>query len=670
MPQYSPRETPDDSTLGRNMNRVGSHSARENVFREDINALRALAVIAVVGFHLHLPGFDGGFTGVDSFLVITGYLMGLKVVRSLGANRFSLVAFWTARMRRIYPALAVVVILTIVVGWFLMLPVQFFKHLLQSLSALAFVSNFAFSFDSGYFSAPAQTKALLHTWSLSVEWQFYFWMPIIAMLTWRRWQSVNALFGVFLSAAALSLAWCLWESHTNATAQPFFSLRTRAWEPLVGGIIAITEVKYRPEWTRHSFAYAGWLLLLTCTIASMPENGWPSEYTILPVIGATLVIVSRNEFPLLRNVFVQRIGDWSYSIYLWHWPIWVLVLGWCELHGTEVSHETKAMVIVSSLAMGAASYSFIEQPFRANSAFWTTAPLLKLSMAISTVLTVLTIAGYRDNGFPWRFPDYIQAAEAARRIDTPRGECFRNKNSTKPSAEPYCSFGDLDQRPSLVLWGDSFANQFLEPLSVSATTHHLHGLIATQSACRVYLEHPPSPCANFIQETLQFILSPHGPSIVVIDSSWGRGDDAAVVVDRLLDAGKTVILIKPLLNIGFDLPRRWIENQVRRGGPIPNWNVEATPSLLSSNTRIAMEKYIVAKHAADPHFITIDPQTKICANGSCTLVKDGHANFRDTAHIASETAMQYLPLFDEALDKLSLQRVSPPQFQRVMPSLP
>ncbi|MGN6412007.1 MAG: acyltransferase family protein [Nitrobacter sp.] len=633
-----------------------THVPHEDIFRKDINALRALAVTSVVGFHLHLSGFGGGFVGVDSFLVITGYLMGLKVVRSLISDRFSLVAFWTARMRRIYPALAVVVILTVIAGWFFMLPVQFFKHLLQSLSALAFVSNFAFSFDSGYFSAPAQTKALLHTWSLSVEWQFYFWMPIIAILTWRRWRSIDVLLGVFLSATILSLAWCLWESHTNVTAQPFFSLRTRAWEPLVGGLIAIAETKYGSGWARPPFlAYIGWLLLLACTLVSMPENGWPNEYTILPVTGAALVIISRNEFLLLRNSATQRIGDWSYSIYLWHWPIWVLVLGWCALHGTEADYETKAAVIVSSIAIGAASYSFIEQPFRANSSFWTATPLLKLSTAIFSVLAIVTIAGYLDNGFAWRFPDYIQAAEAARRIDTPRGECFRNKNSKKPSAETYCSFGDLDQDPSLILWGDSFANQFLEPLSVSAATHHLHGLIATQSACRVYLGHPPSPCAAFIQETLRFILGPKGPSIIVIDSSWGRGDDAAVVIDRLLDAGKTVILIKPLLNIGFDLPRRWIENQVRQGGPIPNWSVEATPSLLVSVQRATMEKSIVAKHATNPHFITIDPQTKICGDGSCTLVKDGKPNFRDTAHIASETAMQYLPLFDEALDKLSPQ---------------
>ncbi len=633
-----------------------TYLARKDIFRKDINALRALAVTSVVGFHLHLSGFGGGFVGVDSFLVITGYLMGLKVVRGLIVDRFSLAAFWTARMRRIYPALAVVVILTIIAGWFLMLPVQFFKHLLQSLSALAFVSNFAFGFDSGYFSAPAQTKALLHTWSLSVEWQFYFWMPLIAILAWRRWRSIDILFGVFLSATILSLAWCLWESHANATAQPFFSLRTRAWEPLVGGLIAIAEIKYGSRWARPlTLAYAGWLLLLACIMVSMPENGWPNEYTILPVIGTALVIVSRNEFLLLRNLGTQRIGDWSYSIYLWHWPIWVLVLGWYALHGAEVGYGTKAAVIVSSVAIGATSYSFIEQPFRASS-FWTTTPLLKLSTVIFSVLAVLTIAGYWDNGFPWRFPDYIQAAEAARRIDTPRGECFRNKNSTKPSPETYCSFGDLSQGPSLILWGDSFANQFLEPLSASATTHHLHGLIATQSACRVYLGHPPSACANFIQETLQFILDPKGPSIVVIDSSWGRGDDAAAVIDRLLDAEKTVILIKPLLNIGFDLPRRWIENQIRHGGPILNWSLKETPSLLLGATRAIMEKSIVAKHTTNPHFITIDPQTQICTNGSCILVRDGKPNFRDTAHIASETAMQYLPLFDEALDKLSLQQ--------------
>ena len=159
------------------LTKVTSKSANRDAFRLDINALRALSVVAVVGFHFQIPGFAGGFVGVDVFLVITGYLMTTKVLNELKLGRFSLWAFGMMRMRRIYPALAVAVAASVVVGWFVTLPGEYLKHLLQALSALAFVSNFAFSSDNGYFAMAAQTKPLLHTWSLSLEWQFYIWMP-------------------------------------------------------------------------------------------------------------------------------------------------------------------------------------------------------------------------------------------------------------------------------------------------------------------------------------------------------------------------------------------------------------------------------------------------------------------------------------------------------------
>jgi len=163
-----------------------SSEPRGGTFRLDINALRALSVLAVLGYHLKIPRFAGGFVGVDVFLVITGYLMTAKVLADLAANRFSLWSFGMMRMRRIYPALAVVVLLSAVVGWFVTLPGEYMRHLRQACYALVALSNFAFDADNGYFAMAAQTKPLLHTWSLAIEWQFYIWMPLVAALIWRH----------------------------------------------------------------------------------------------------------------------------------------------------------------------------------------------------------------------------------------------------------------------------------------------------------------------------------------------------------------------------------------------------------------------------------------------------------------------------------------------------
>ena len=231
-----------------------------DAFRLDINALRALSVVAVVGFHFQIPGFAGGFVGVDVFLVITGYLMTTKVLNDLKLGRFSLWTFWMMRMRRIYPALAVLAIASVIVGWFVTLPAEYLRHLLQALSALTFLSNFAFKSDSGYFAMAAQTKPLLHTWSLSLEWQFYFFMPLIVGLVWRlasrAMSGIDAVVVALQVFAALSLAWCLWASQQDATGSSFFSLQARAWEPLAGGLIAAAEIRRRSEGIARSLLAA------------------------------------------------------------------------------------------------------------------------------------------------------------------------------------------------------------------------------------------------------------------------------------------------------------------------------------------------------------------------------------------------------------------------------
>ena len=363
---------------------AGKHAGPDG-FRLDINALRALSVIAVVGFHFQIPGFAGGFVGVDVFLVITGYLMTTKVLNDLKLGRFSLWTFWMMRMRRIYPALVVLTIASVVVGWFVTLPSEYLRHLLQALSALTFLSNFAFKSDSGYFAMAAQTKPLLHTWSLSLEWQFYFFMPLIVGLVWRlalrAMSGINAVVVALQVFAALSLAWCLWASRQDATGSSFFSLQARAWEPLAGGLIAAAEIRRRsegiadPSWLLSPIiAVAGWVLVAGCVVYPLPEAQWPGVLTILPILGSASIIAARQGSRaggLLGVSAIQRVGDWSYSIYLWHWPIWVFALSWLSVRGYGVGATQKILMVLASLVLGAVSYRIIEQPVRIRRDFWT-----------------------------------------------------------------------------------------------------------------------------------------------------------------------------------------------------------------------------------------------------------------------------------------------------------
>jgi peptidoglycan/LPS O-acetylase OafA/YrhL len=646
-----------------------SLSAGAQVFRLDINALRALSVLAVLGYHFEMPGFAGGFVGVDLFLVITGYLMTAKVMNDLMQDRFSFLDFSLMRLRRIFPALAVVIVASAVLGWFVTLPGEYQKHLRQACYALVFLSNFAFDNDNGYFAMAAQTKPLLHTWSLAVEWQFYIWMPLVVSRVWRWASALKSKVAATMLAlqviAALSLIWCLWQSHDDAMASAFFSLRARAWEPLAGGLIAVAEVRCRmsgvarPSWMSTPFvAVFGWVLVLGCIAYPFPTSDWPGILTTIPVLGASLIVGARQgagAAGVLDISPIQRIGDWSYSIYLWHWPLWVFALSWLSLRGHAVDVVEKALLFVVSLAIGAMSYRYIEQPFRLRRDIWTPRRLTMTAGAVLSVFLVFTAAAFLDQGFPARLPDYLLPAEMARATDTPRDECFRNSNSVNRATETYCGFGSAAAaaEPSAILWGDSFANQYLDPISSAAVENGVYGLIATQSACRPFLDDPArnsadrQACRNFNRSTLDFVLNHAEPSVVILGGNWGSAIEVTALVDRLLASGKAVVLIMPLLNIGFDVPQRWIENQVRAGGAISEWKVEADPSLTMSGLRAEVAQNL-DKYRDDPRLVTLDPQTAVCEQGFCYLVRNGQANFRDTAHISNVNAIQYKGLFDTA----------------------
>lgn len=210
-------------------------------FRADINTLRAWAVLAVVFYHFELAGFGSGFVGVDIFFVISGYLITGQALALLASGNFSFSAFWTARLRRIAPALLVTVAGSLLAGWWLTMPDDFLRHVRQMLFAVTFSSNITFGDARGYFDAAAQTKPLLHTWSLSIEWQFYLLLPLLLAAAWRLSRSsakpVRSVSTALLLLALASAAWCFWLS-TQAPGAAFFSWAARAWELLAGGLVA------------------------------------------------------------------------------------------------------------------------------------------------------------------------------------------------------------------------------------------------------------------------------------------------------------------------------------------------------------------------------------------------------------------------------------------------
>lgn len=417
-------------------------------FRKDINGLRAVAVIAVVLFHFNPVWMPGGFAGVDVFFVISGFLMTSIIFRGIEQDNFSIVRFYAARANRIFPALAVLCLSLLVFGWFTLLDFDFDRLSKHVLSSIVFVSNIVYWRESGYFDAVSHEKWLLHTWSLSVEWQFYILYPL-ALVFMRKFMPIKTMRLIVLSGAVIGFAGC-----TVATYKwpdfAYYLLPARAWEMLIGGVAYLYPLRVR-EASKKYFEWAGLLLILGSYFFVSKESPWPGYLALFPVFGAFLLIQSQRYDSLITgNIVFQKIGTWSYSIYLWHWPLVVYL-------NNNYPSDTEIIVIIMvalSVFLGFASNHYVESNVRGLRS------LLLLSFVTATLpVTVLSSKGYFSNrdasndsrsDILKRYADYKMDPEGW------FGDC-NAKNRLALTGEPNVKSRCISSKykEGVFLWGDS-----------------------------------------------------------------------------------------------------------------------------------------------------------------------------------------------------------------------
>ncbi|MGQ8364675.1 acyltransferase family protein [Glaciecola sp. 1036] len=324
-------------------------------FRQDINGLRAISVMIVVFFHFNANWLPGGFVGVDIFFVLSGFLMTKIIFDKLEDNRFSILQFYKARAKRIIPALTVMLTVVTIYCWFNLFDVEFEAYLRHLFSSLLFYSNIIYWQEAGYFSANAHENWLLHTWSLSVEWQFYIIYPVVisALLLLLSKKIVKALI-VFATVASFGLgvyATDIWPDPA------YFSLPTRAWQMLTGAIIFLFPIP--TKYQSNFLVYIGLGCICFSAVFFSSSIGWPGVYAALPIIGAALVMIPNNSgtFGFFNLSPIVKLGKWSYSIYLWHWPIVVFLNN--QSFSIEWYHNFIGILV--SIFLGFLSYQFVEQ---------------------------------------------------------------------------------------------------------------------------------------------------------------------------------------------------------------------------------------------------------------------------------------------------------------------
>ena len=323
-------------------------------FRKDINGLRAIAVIAVLIFHFYPQQLTGGFAGVDVFFVISGFLMTGIIFKGLERDSFSIINFYIARANRLIPALAVFCTVMLVLGWFFLTPWDYKTVGRDVATTMLFVSNIIYSLTGDYFSS--ETNFLLHTWTLSVEWQFYIIYPIILILL-KKIVSTETIKKIILGLCIIFFIFSIYATNIWPT-QSYFLLPSRAWEMLIGGIAYLYPMKINDnkKYIGKSLEILGLALIITSYFLISASNAWPGYLAAIPVIGTWLVIQANIERSFItNNIIFQKLGDWSYSIYLWHWPIAV-----CFSYFT-INENYKLVGILFSIVLGFLSFTLIER---------------------------------------------------------------------------------------------------------------------------------------------------------------------------------------------------------------------------------------------------------------------------------------------------------------------
>lgn len=640
-------------------------------FRYDINGLRAWAVLPVMLYHFGISGFSGGFVGVDVFFVISGFLMTGIVVSALERNRFSLLDFYLSRAVRIVPALFALCAVLLVAGWFRLAHIEYRQLSVSVAAALMFVSNALFWKHSGYFDTGSHETWLLHTWSLSVEWQFYLLLPLGAALAWN-WRRKSGVCALLAAVGVLSLGCSIYASWRWPSAA-FYLLPTRAWEMLAGGMVWLYTGRRRlPVALARAFEGVGLALITLAIVRFNSRLIWPGGFAIVPVLGAALVIAgSRQRSPFTGNALAQWLGTRSYSLYLWHWPVWVV------LFYVDRQHDPVSIAggIAAAMLLGEASYQLVEQPSRSYLArVARPARLLRLGAALAGLTLVAVAARYQH--VPNRVPLQWNMAEDEQLDYSPmRDRCLARSGGTSPA----CMFGSGPLRA--IVLGDSHADAMVSAVQNALPAGAVMEL--SYAGClTLFGQHviPGSPatldCPDFNNWALRKLasLDPAIPVFIVnrtSDYAFGPIDDSAfshhplVYFSRRYDSATPaflaefaqhlvastcqiaklhpVYLVQPVPEMPFEVPRA-MSHQLMFG-----WGTGDLSISLDDYTRRNEFARTAQESAATQCGVKLlDPRRWMCDHGRCWATRQLRPLYYDADHLSEFGNKRLIPMFREA----------------------
>ncbi len=629
-------------------------------YRPDIDGLRAVSVISVVLYHYGIWPITGGFVGVDVFFVISGYLITSHLWKDIGRGEFSLLKFYDRRFRRILPALFVVLLVTLVAGYWFMLPGDYDSLGRQvAYSAFGF-SNFFFLWNTGYFDQEADLLPLLHTWSLAVEEQFYLFWPLLlagfAMLVKRSRLAVLCL---VLAIIAASLAASVWTVNREPSTA-FYMLHTRAWE-LAAGALLVFVPRIGSRMLGEAANIIGLALIIYTVLTITSDVPFPGLAALPPVLGAALVIWPKADTYSAKVLGVEpmrQIGLASYSLYLWHWPVLVFF----RHYANSMPNPFETVILVgASVLLAFVSLRWVETPARRYRVHRNAIATGLLAMGL-VAIPGHVISSYE--GFPTRIPSSISSMRSLDEMwnwECPQIEQFEELGRA-------CTFGGPwdESQHRILLWGDSHASHFVPILQAALRGREGTSVILFHGCAAAYggnvhrmdssVGRSKEKCTTFYNSALKFIGT-RDPTMIILAAAWS-GKLTQLYTDKykkITEKEGAPLFNKALTELvsAVGSPTRTVVIVSN----FPNWgNRNPVPCAIASvspplrrpcaprDRFISMESYKKSNGVIDQiindvankatyRTRTIFPGVSLCTAQKCENTLEGEFIYRDSGHL-------------------------------------
>jgi peptidoglycan/LPS O-acetylase OafA/YrhL len=526
----------------------------------------------VLNYHAFPDAMPGGFIGVDVFFVISGFLITGIITRELELGRFSLVEFYNRRIRRIFPALIVVLCATLALGWFWMLPQAFAQLGSDSFASAAFLANIALLLQSGYFDIESAKKPLLHLWSLGIEEQFYLFWPLLLMLAARFRMSIIAMAAV-LGIASFLFNVALIGSNPIAT---FYLPFTRAFELLTGAVLACGWINVNQSSAASSRrAWIGVALIGVSAFTLDSHRAFPGWWAVLPVAGSALLLSAPAAWVnrvVLASPALVWIGLISYPLYLWHWPL--LVFAGIIKFGPLTLLE-RQLILLASMLLAWATYRFVEIPFRFG------LPTRRKMFSLGAGMAMIAVAGFAvmwGRGFDFRLPPEIRAMASVRTesFKWRFHECLLDLSHETTFADACV---ERDRRPLVLVWGDSTAGALLPGLRKAQETRNFGIAQLTSSSCIPALNADITSGCRAINDKVFSLVQQIKPDVVLLHGTWGKHlDNVAETVAALKQQTHArVVVLGPVPVWRRGLPGEVLRYFILHRALIPQRSPSAAP---------------------------------------------------------------------------------------------